>query len=105
MFRHIHSIWSAWTLAIVTSTVSGRFRIIFRSGVGCHTSMTASEISLAKSSSVPLKLSGEYWSRTLVPAKRGSRSLIHFAPCTAMALISSFDLPKTTRRCAGEVEL
>ena len=28
-----------------------------------------------------------------------------FAPWTAMALISSFDLPKTTRRCAGEVEL
>ena len=25
--------------------------------------------------------------------------------CTAMALISSFDLPNTTRRCAGEVEL
>ena len=76
-----------------------------RSGVGRQTSITASAISFAYSTSVMLKLSGEYWSRTSVPARRGKRSWIHRAPCTAMALISSLDLPKTTRRCAGEVEL
>ena len=42
---------------------------------------------------------------TSVPLSRCKRSLIIRAPLTAMALISSFDLPNTTRRCAGEVEL
>jgi hypothetical protein len=54
---------------------------------------------------VALKLSGEYWSNTSVPRSRGRRSLIHFAPRTAMAMISSFDFPNTTRRWAGEVLL
>ena len=43
------------------STVAGRLMIIRFCGVGCQTSITASQISLAKSSSVPVKLSGEYW--------------------------------------------
>ena len=80
MLRHIHSIWSAYTFGIATSTVSGRFKIIFRSGVGCQTSITASQISLANSTSVALKLSGEYCSMTSVPLSRGRRSLIHCAP-------------------------
>ena len=105
MLRHIHSIWSAYTFGIATSTVSGKFKIILCCGVGCQTSITASEISFANSTSVMLKLSGEYWSITSVPLSRGNRSLIHFAPCTAIALISSFDFPNTTRRCAGDVEL
>ena len=42
------------------STVAGRFRITLRAGVGSHTSITRSQISTAKSSSVPVKLSGEY---------------------------------------------
>ena len=42
---------------------------------------------------------------TSVPLSRCKRSLIIRAPLTAIALISSFDLPNTTRRCAGEVEL
>src|ERR1700722_18953984 len=61
IFPQIHSIWSAYTLGIATSTVSGRFKIILRSGVGCQISMTASEISLANSTSVALKLSRESW--------------------------------------------
>ena len=47
--------------AVAISTVPGRLTIIFFSGVGRQTSITASQISTAKSSSVPLKLSGEYW--------------------------------------------
>ena len=42
------------------STVAGRLMITGFSGVGSHTSITASQISRAKSSSVPVKLSGEY---------------------------------------------
>ena len=92
---------------MATSTVSGRLRIIFRCGVGCQTSITASLISLANSSSVALKLSGEYCSTTSVPvdSRRESRSLINCAPCRAMPTISSLDLPKTTRRWAGDVLL
>jgi predicted naringenin-chalcone synthase len=105
MWRHIHSIWSAYTLGVATSTVSGRFRIILFWGVGCHTAITASEMSFANSTSVALKLSGEYCSITSVPANRGKRSLIHVAPFTATSMICSFVMPKTTRRWAGEVEL
>ncbi len=105
MFRQIHSIWSAYTLGVATSTVSGRFRIIFRSGVGCQTSITASETSLANSTSVALKLSGEYCSITSLPLSLGSRSLIICAPRTATWMISAFDMRNTTRLCAGDVEL
>ena len=42
--------------------------------------MTASETSFANSTSVALKLSGEYWSMTSVPLSRGRRSLIIWAP-------------------------
>jgi hypothetical protein len=52
-------------LGVAISTVDGRFRIALRAGVGCQTSSTASQISTAKSSSVPVKLSGEYSSRTV----------------------------------------
>ena len=105
MFRQTHSIWSAYTFGMATSTVSGRFKIIFRCGVGCHTSITASEISRANSTSVTLKLSGEYCNMISVPSSRGRRSLIHLAPRTATRTISFSDMPNTTRRCAGEVEL
>jgi hypothetical protein len=67
--------------------------------------MTASEISFANSTSVALKLSGEYSSMTSVPASRGNRSLMSLAPRTATSMIWALDIPKTTRRCAGEVEL
>jgi len=47
-------------LGVLISTVAGRLRIIGFSGVGPQAFMTASLISFAKSSSVPVKLSGEY---------------------------------------------
>ena len=78
--------------------MQGKFRIIFRSGVGCHTAITASEISNANSSSVALKLSGEYCNRTSVPFNRCRRSWTQRAPWIAMALISSRLFPNTTRR-------
>jgi len=67
MLRQIHSIWSAYTFGIATSTVSGRFKIIFRCGVGLPHVHDGFEISFANSTSVALKLSGEYWSATSAP--------------------------------------
>src|ERR1700704_6215486 len=47
MLRSIHSIRSAYTLGVDSSTVAGRVMITFRSGVGCHTSLTAWQTSRA----------------------------------------------------------
>ena len=58
--RPNHSMTSAYTLGVYTSTVDGRLTTIFRSGVGSMTSMTARQISAANSGSVAVKLSGEY---------------------------------------------
>ncbi len=52
--RCIHSMESAYTFGVAISTVAGRFKITFRSGVGCHTSVTALQISRANSNSVPV---------------------------------------------------
>ncbi len=45
---------------VATSTVAGRLRITGRCGVGCQTSITASQISFANGSSVIVNVSGEY---------------------------------------------
>jgi hypothetical protein len=45
---------------VAISTVDGRLRMHLCAGVGCQTAMTALQIAAAKSSSVPVKLSGEY---------------------------------------------
>ena len=78
--------------------------IIGASFVGSQVSMTALQISSAKSSSVPVKLSGEY-SSMILPGKFFARSLTHFVPCTAIALISSRSMPNTTSLCSVDVEL
>ncbi len=59
-WRLIHSIWSAYTLGVDRSTVQGRLKMISRPGSGCHRSDTASQTSMEKSSSVSMKISGEY---------------------------------------------
>ena len=41
-------------LGVAISTVAGRLMIVLRSGVGCHTSLTALHTSTANSSSVPV---------------------------------------------------
>src|SRR3954470_24530419 len=105
MLVHIHSIWSAYTFGMATSTVSGRFKILLCFGEGCQTSITASAMSLAKETSVALKLSGEYSNITSAPFRLANRSLINVAPRTATPMICFFDNPKTTRRGAGDVEL
>ena len=45
--RQNDSIMSAYRLGVESSTVAGRLRISFRSGVGSNTSMTASQTSSA----------------------------------------------------------
>jgi hypothetical protein len=100
-----HSIWSAYTLGMATSTVSGRFKMTFRSGVGPHSAITASQTSSENSTSVAEKLSGEYSNRMSDPAKIGRRSLIQRVPLRAISTICGFSRPNTIRRWAGEVEL
>ena len=58
--RLIHSIWSAYTLGVDRSTVHGRLKMISRPASGCQRPETASHTSMAKSSSVSTKISGEY---------------------------------------------
>ena len=90
---------------VASSTVEGRLRIVFRAGVGSQTSVTASHISTAKSSSVPVKLSGEYSRNHSVPGRFATPSRISFAPATAIALMPSRSRPNTRRRCVVDVEL
>src|SRR5690554_7689768 len=61
MFSQIHSTWSANTLGVDISTVAGRLIMTGWPWSGRQTSVTALITSAAKSSSVPVKLSGEYW--------------------------------------------
>jgi len=105
-WRPNHSIWSACTLGVAHSTVAGRLRITFFSGVGRQTSMTAWQTSSANSSSVSENDSGEYWSEMSVSGKVGIRSRIKLAPSTAICRIwSRVASPNVIRRCSGEVEL
>ncbi len=103
--RQNHSIWSAKMLGVAISTVAGRLRIVLRCGVGCQTAVTASQISTAKSSSVPVKLSGEYWNVHCVPLCCAAQSRISAAARTAMSTIPALSRRKTTRRCVVDVEL
>ncbi|MNS82811.1 hypothetical protein D3C72_1165680 [compost metagenome] len=89
---------------VAISTVEGRFRISLLSAVGFTTSTTALQISSATSSSVPVKLSGEYSKRKPPPAL-AAMSVIILAASTAICLMPCTSLPNTTRRCNSEVEL
>ena len=100
----IHSIWSAYTLGVVISTVEGRLIIIGFSFVAPQVSCTAVHISNAKSSSVPVKLSGEY-SKMIFPGNFSALSFTHFVPCTAILIISSLSMPNTTSLWRVDVEL
>ena len=79
--------------------------MVLRAGVGNQTSVTASQISTAKSSSVPVKLSGEYSRNHSVPGRLATPSRISFAPATAIPLMPSRSRPNTSRRCVVDVEL
>ena len=94
-------------LGVAYSTVAGRLRMIWLVGVGCQTSVTASQISSANSSSVLVKLSGEYYRRREAPAATSGRvrRFIRATASVAIFTIAGFSAPKTYRRCAGEVEL
>ena len=100
----IHSIWSAYTLGVVISTVDGRLMIMGFSLVAPQVSCTAVQISSAKSSSVPVKLSGEYSRRIWVSQSAIYRWTI-LVPMTAMSFISSLSLWNTTSLCKVDVEL
>ena len=90
---------------VAISTVAGRFRISLFSGVGRITSFTASQISRAKSSSVPVKLSGEYSNWKSVPDAASASALTCFAAATAISVTPLRSVRNTTSRCKVEVEL
>src|SRR5438477_476065 len=71
-----------------------------------HSFTTALHTSTEKSSSVPIKLSGEYSKRTSPPSRYLSRyCFTHFVPCTARSRTAPRSILNTTRRCSSEVEL
>ena len=71
---------------------------------GSHTSITAFTTSRAYSTSVPVKLSGEY-SNEKFPSVSAASLLSSLAPFIAICLTSSLSLAKTCSLCATEVEL
>jgi len=81
--------------------------MILSATVGSHTSVTASQTSSENSSSVLVKLSGEYSKRIRVPAATSGAEycFTHLVPCTAMPLMSSRLALNTCFRCDGDVEL
>jgi hypothetical protein len=91
-------------LGVDISTVAGRLRISLLSGVGSTISVTALQISSATSSSVPVKLSGEYSKRKPPPAL-AAMSVIILAASVAIFLMPATSFSNTTRRCSSEVEL
>ena len=90
---------------VAISTVAGRLRISRFRGVGRITSLTASQISSAKSSSVPVKLSGEYSKMNSVSGAAAASALTCRAAATAISLTPLRSVRKTTSRCSVEVEL
>ncbi len=104
--RSSHSIWSAKTLGSERSTVVGKLRMISRPASGRQTSITASQTSREKSSSVSLKSSGEYSKPRSQPlSSLSAYFMTSRVPCTARSLHSSWFIPNTTRRNSGEVAL
>ena len=103
-FLHIHSIWSAYTLGVSISTVDGKLIITLLSLLAPQVSQTASQISRAYSTSVPVKLSGEYSSITS-PSNSFDISLTNLVPSIAIFLISSLLILNTTSLWSIDVEL
>ncbi len=79
--------------------------MIGRSSCGSMASITASQISIAKSGSVSVKLSGEYSYRTTVEPMFSSSLRHSLAALTAMSTMPALSSPNTTSRCSGLVEL
>ena len=79
--------------------------IVGRSGVGSQTSVTALQISTAKSSSVPVNDSGEYSKRISVSSICSASLRTSSAPWTAMSTMPARSESNTTRRCSVLVEL
>src|SRR5690554_2394602 len=105
MLRANHSIWSAYTLGVATSTVAGKFKITLLLALGCHTSSTALQTSTANGVSVALKVSGEYSKVHWVSGCMAAYFLNNCAACTAMAFTPALSWLKTMRRNAGETAL
>ena len=88
------------------STVFGKLRITGFSFVEPSASITLSQIYTAFSTSVPLKLSGEYSNLKFVsPVYSSVSCLISFAPSIAIFVTPSISVLNTTFLCKVDVEL
>ena len=103
--RCIHSIWSAYTFGVATSTVAGKFRITLLVGVAPQASVTALHTSRAKSNSVAVKVSGLYSSTHSVCGCCAANSLIKRTAFTAMLRTSSRLILNTVSRKFSDVAL
>ena len=82
--------------------------MILSDGEGAHASVTRSQVSSANSSSVLVKLSGEYCRASgACPRRQGSSfsRLSWVTERTGIFTISSLGRLKTYSRCLGDVEL
>ncbi|MCY1309867.1 hypothetical protein D9M68_393920 [compost metagenome] len=79
--------------------------MILLSGVGCQTSITASQTCTANSSSVKLKVSGEYSKVHWVSGCSAASFLINLAALVAMSITPCLSWLKTMRRKDGAVAL
>ena len=92
-------------LGVDRSMVAGRFTMALRAGVAPQVSVTASQISFEKSSSVALKVSGEYSKPQSVALSAAARSRIWAAARVAISRTPARSFWKTTRRNTGAVAL
>ena len=103
--RCIHSIWSANTLGVAFSTVLGRLMITSRPGPAPQAAMAVWQALSETSSSVALKVSGEY---CRVQRVSGRASVRRFrsdtCSCTKAITCVTF-MPDTTRRQTRAVAL
>ncbi len=104
-WRCIHSIWSANTFGVETSTVVGRLMITGRPGPASQVSIAVCDASSATSSSVMQNTSGEYCSTHSVSGWRSVSLRISSTCSRTSAMTSGTVMSKTISRQTGAVAL
>ena len=81
--------------------------MISRPASGCQSPPTASHTSSANSSSVSMKISGEYSKPTIVSSGRifSAKLMTSSVPAVASSFVAALSLRKTTSRNIGDVAL
>ncbi len=104
-WRCIHSIWSAYTFGVATSTDDGKFMMILLSGVAPQAAVTASQTSSENSSSVAENVSGLYSNTQSVSGRSAANCLTRRAEETAISRTSALLIPNTISRKGLDIAL